>query len=435
MKRSGLEWGRALSIWIASFGLYVWLGGQALQFLWWLCSAMLLNGLLLKILGPSRISVLRTVSPACLYAGEDTEINVTIQFKSWIPLPWIMLTDKIGDHTVRKLWFPGFRHSVSYSYTLQTWKRGFWPSIDSVVEWGDMFGWFRSSRVVESRVGLTVLPRPMNMRGLVDLPYGMDEETEDVPKSFYSAMPGQGLRDYIPGDPLNRIHWRNSARLGRLQTILPQPGRSVDRCIILDTSKAGYPLEKGSKNESDTYFEDAISASAGLIYSSAVTLGTPSLWIGGIGRASVRSGRTEERNEQEMLIPLASVPFEPVKGTAAEILQRAAEGESHETELLLVTGKINQTLLETAIRILGSGRKVSIFSIYPPPDINIKSSLQLDVTQTHVEEAQPLYVGELSEDLFLRAGGRLMHINEGDIYEITMIRGGGDDGEFQQLIR
>lgn len=438
MKRSVLDWGRGLCIWLASWGLYIWLGGQSLQFLWWICSAMLVNGLLLKVLGPSSIDIKRTISPTCLYAGEDTEVTVTIQFKSWMPLPWIMLTDNMGDQTIHKLWFPGFRRSVSYSYTLHPLKRGNWPEVESIVEWGDMFGWFRTNRTVVSQAGLIVLPRPLSLRGLVDLPYGPDGDAEEMRKPLYTALPGQGLRDYMPGDPLNRIHWRNSARLGRLQTILPQPGRILNRCIILDTSQAGYPSEKGSKTESETpfdSFENAIAATAGLLYSSAVTLGKPSLWVGGIGRASVRSERTERKNEQEMLIPLASLPFEPGNGMAAEILEHAAEDEGKETELLLVTGKVNKELIDSATRIVGSGRKVSIFCICPPPETSIKPISQIDDSSASEGHNQPSDAGEIAEDQFLRAGGRLMYIYEGDIYDITIARGGGEDGEIQQLIR
>ncbi|WP_422659739.1 DUF58 domain-containing protein [Paenibacillus sp. EC2-1] len=421
MKRQSLEWVRALCIWLASWGLYAWLGGQALQFLWWICSAILLNGVFLKVLGPSCIDIKRTINPKCLYAGEDTEVTVTIQFKSWMPLPWIMLTDHISDQTIQKLWFPGFRRLVSYSYTLHPLKRGNWTEVESIVEWGDMFSWFRASRRVVTHTEFIVLPRPLSLRGLVDLPYGPDGDAEGMRKPTYSALPGQGLRDYIPGDPLNRIHWRNSARLGRLQTILPEPGRILHRCIILDTSKAGYPLKKSSKVESEVSFdcfENAIAATAGLLYSSAVTLGKPSLWTGGRGRDSVLSERTECKDEQEMLIPLATLPFHPDNSTAAEILEHAAQYEDKETELLLVTGRMDKGLIESSIQIVASGRKLSIFCISPPPEPSVS----------------PL-TGEMAEDQFLRAGGRLMYIHKGDVYEITMSRGGGEDGEIQQHIR
>lgn len=436
MNRRGLEWGRALCIWLASWGLYVSLGGQSLQFIWWLCSAMLLNGVLLQGFGPSHIAVQRERSPSCLYAGEDAEITVTIQFKSWMPLPWIMLTDWIGEFTVRKLWFPGFRRSVSYSYSIRNLARGNWPSVDTSIEWGDLFGWFRASRTVVNPGGLIVLPRPLSMRSMLDLSHGSDEEVDTMHRPSPFALPGHGIRDYVPGDSLNRIHWKNSARLGRLQTFLPQPGRSVDRSIILITSKDGYPDSVVSK--SDTSFENAIAASAGLLYASSVTLGTPSLWIGGMGRSSVRLGRTQGE-DYEMLVPLASIPSEPRSGRAVDILESAAADEDHETELLVVTGSINQALMKSAIRILSSGRKVSIYCTSPLPSTDSNSISGREHQQyalSHGGLLQPGHSEEALEDQYLHAGGRLLYISGGDIYEITTCRGGGgDDGEYQQLIR
>ncbi|WP_054958594.1 DUF58 domain-containing protein [Paenibacillus dakarensis] len=434
MKHRILEWGRAIGIWLASGGLYIWLGGQSLQFLWWVCSVMIVNGLLISMFGPSRIEIKRTITPSCLYTGEDAGMTVTIQFKSWMPLPWIMLTDKIGGHTIRKLWFPGFRRSVSCSYTFQPSKRGNWTSMDSEVEWGDMFGWFRSSRTVLSPAGLVVLPRPLSLRGWGDLTLGTEGEAEEVPKAIHSALPGQGLRDYITGDPLNRIHWRNSAKIGRLQTILPQPGRSIDRCIILDTSEAGYAPLNGSSAAFDPTFEVAVSAAAGLLYSSVITYGATSLWIGGIGKASVRSARTERQDEQDILLPLAYVPYEPGGDTAAGILQGAADDEGKETELILVTGQIHYTLIEAAIRITALGRRVSIYCVCPPAQ-TVMALQSSQLNERSEEPVQPGYVEGGLGDRFLEAGGRLLYIFEENIYEITMSRGGGEDGEFQQLIR
>ncbi|WP_106768922.1 DUF58 domain-containing protein [Paenibacillus faecalis] len=441
MSRRQLEWGRALCIWLVSWGLYIWLGGPSLQFIWWLCSAMLVNGLLIQALGPSHLTVQRDISPSYLYAGEDTEIMVTIRFKSFMPLPWIMMTEEIGGVQIRKLWFPGFRRSVSYSYSIENLTRGSWTSADTTLEWGDLFGWFRASRKVVSPAELTVLPRPLSIRGMQDIPFGSDEEILSVYRPFLSGLPGSEIREYVPGDPLNRIHWKNSARLGRLQTFLPQPGRSANRSIILVTSQDGYPDFGASK--SDTSFEDAIKASAGLIYASSLTFGTSSLWIGGAGRAPVRMDRTQEM-DFDMLLPLASVPSMPCSGSAAEILESAAADEDLETELLVVTGSVNVDLMKSALQILSMGRKIIIYCTDPLPEPYTGShSLSPEegeqTAETYAE--QLMQTGNFCEvlelkDQYLRAGGRLVHISGGDVYEIRTLQGEGDeDREYQQLIQ
>ena len=48
-------------------------------------------------------------------------------------------------------------------------------------------------------------------------------------------------RDYAPGDPLKRIHWKTSARVRRLQTKVFDPTTSTDVAIFLDTRTVSPP--------------------------------------------------------------------------------------------------------------------------------------------------------------------------------------------------
>ena len=43
-----------------------------------------------------------------------------------------------------------------------------------------------------------------------------------------------GVREYRFGDSLKRIHWKSTARLGRLQTKVYEPTTTVDISLCLD---------------------------------------------------------------------------------------------------------------------------------------------------------------------------------------------------------
>lgn len=77
-----------------------------------------------------------------------------------------------------------------------------------------------------------------------------------------AEYPGGGVRNYMPGDPLNRIHWKNSARSGKLQTMLPSSGWSSNTNIWLYSGSDGYPALTAS--EQQAAYELAVSAAAGL---------------------------------------------------------------------------------------------------------------------------------------------------------------------------
>jgi uncharacterized protein (DUF58 family) len=51
-----------------------------------------------------------------------------------------------------------------------------------------------------------------------------------------SGVDPDGVREYVPGDPLRRMHWKLTARTGRLSVIEFEESRAVRVVIALDTS-------------------------------------------------------------------------------------------------------------------------------------------------------------------------------------------------------
>src|SRR5262249_30718006 len=49
-----------------------------------------------------------------------------------------------------------------------------------------------------------------------------------------------GVREYEAGDPLNRVHWRATARTGLLHCKIYEPSTIAGATILLDFHQAGY---------------------------------------------------------------------------------------------------------------------------------------------------------------------------------------------------
>ena len=82
-----------------------------------------------------------------------------------------------------------------------------------VLESSDPLGFFRFRRKgVDGEIGL-VLPRFMSMTAR---PQARELEASVSAPRAGSGMELFGVREYRAGDPLRRIHWRSSARLGEL---------------------------------------------------------------------------------------------------------------------------------------------------------------------------------------------------------------------------
>lgn len=122
----------------------------------------------------------------------------------------------------------------------------------------DPLGLFRGAVSFERRQSMTILPERFPLPPL-RLPGGRRFHAGGVAltSSVGDAEEFVGLRDYRPGDPLRRIHWRSWARTGRPVVKEYQEEFFVRHALILDTFLAA--------DESEA-FEAAVSVAASFAY-------------------------------------------------------------------------------------------------------------------------------------------------------------------------
>jgi uncharacterized protein (DUF58 family) len=102
-------------------------------------------------------------------------------------------------------------------YALVPARRGIYSLGPLYMYGGDPFGFYKCWHKIETTTELTVLPRPLAYRALQmeSISQVTREELATIP------VPGTsteflGVRDYVAGEPLRHVHWRTSARMGRL---------------------------------------------------------------------------------------------------------------------------------------------------------------------------------------------------------------------------
>jgi len=116
------------------------------------------------------------------------------------------------------------------------------------------FGLMRFTSVSHASSTLVVHPRalpaePLDGRGQDgDLPSGVTARSGAEPHA---------VREYRPGDPVRRVHWRSSARHGRL--VVVEPERTVARRVALLV--AGVPVRPGTTWRSPDW-EDLLAEAA-----------------------------------------------------------------------------------------------------------------------------------------------------------------------------
>ncbi|MCX8063429.1 MAG: DUF58 domain-containing protein, partial [Anaerolineales bacterium] len=104
----------------------------------------------------------------------------------------------------------------SYFVRTRLVKRGFYSLGSTRLVAGDPFGLFTVEKVFPAEENLLVYPMTVDIEGFPS-PSGWISGGEAIRRKTHQITPNAaGVREYFPGDPLNRIHWLSTARRNRL---------------------------------------------------------------------------------------------------------------------------------------------------------------------------------------------------------------------------
>ncbi|MCC6696879.1 MAG: DUF58 domain-containing protein [Candidatus Hydrogenedentes bacterium] len=214
----------------------------------------------------SGLDCTRTISQTTLRQGEDAQVEVTLTNRRGWPIPWIFIEDlapadfpRMGDTTRLAVLMPG--RSITLRYTLTCPRRGYHRIGPLLMESGDLFGLQKRFRTGQQQDYISVLPTVAYIDTFnigARRPQGPVRISNRV---YEDPTRISGLREYVRGDPLNRIHWKASARTGELYVKQSEPSNVLGATLILDLFGAWYQGEDGPER-----MELAITAAASFAY-------------------------------------------------------------------------------------------------------------------------------------------------------------------------
>lgn len=192
--------------------------------------------------------------------GGWAEERLWVENKGSLPRPWVHIQD-LGD-------VPGLRGRVTglagrsyHSWTLRTrcTRRGRFTWGPLRLTSGDPLGLFREERTVPSTGSLIVYPATIPLDQFV---LSVAEQAGDSPEYHATSQITPNvvtIRRYVIGDSLSRIHWKSSAKLGRLMVKEFETETHGDIWLILDLCAASQvgAAEAGTE-------ETAVTAAASL---------------------------------------------------------------------------------------------------------------------------------------------------------------------------
>lgn len=184
----------------------------------------------------SRVEYRRVFTPRRAFYGEEVTIALEVTNRKIIPLAWLETVDELpveleplgGAHVIPSLrqrrqslvnlftlrWYERVRRRVSFRCTA----RGYFALGPVRIRSGDLFGLTVRGRDLELSDHLVIYPKvvPLEALGIPPLhPLG----DARVPRALFEDPTRTiGTRDYISNDPLRRLHWKATARVGTLQS-------------------------------------------------------------------------------------------------------------------------------------------------------------------------------------------------------------------------
>ena len=178
-----------------------------------------------------------------VHVGQVVEEQISITNQSWFPKLWIEVQDfsTLPGHRVGHV-VPALRPKRTYRWFARTvaLERGAFRLGPMVLRSSDPFGIFTFRRVLPQTQTVLVYPYIAPIPYL-PLPHGRLAGGEVVrERTPYLTTNLAGVREYQPGDAFNRIHWRTTARVGRLMSKEFEKDPLADVWLVLDMHRDVY---------------------------------------------------------------------------------------------------------------------------------------------------------------------------------------------------
>lgn len=264
-RRQALFWSLAilfvallLSLFSAGFFLYAAV----------VTAAVLGLGAFLPAVSLLGLEVRRSLGAESIEIGETVESRLVLHNRKGIPAFWIFWRDAIEPGLKPEGITRGFQtltseETMHSSCVLHGVRRGLYRVGPAVIETSDPLGLVRRFRVDPEVRFVTVLPRTVEIGQGWPLGHRPIHEVPRRRSLFEDPARFLGVRDYRAGDSMRRIHWRATARSGRLQVKLFEPTVLEGVLLAVEMGKAAFPLAPDETGV-DPAVELAVTAAASL---------------------------------------------------------------------------------------------------------------------------------------------------------------------------
>ncbi len=205
-----------------------------------------------------RVEYHRRLSHNQVFFGDEIVYELEVANRKPLPLAWLRVEDELPERvtllkgkavhnledrvTLDNVFPIGMYRRVKRRFPMKCGERGVFFFGPTRIRSGDLFGFFRKEKAIDKLDFLLVYPRLVPLESLGILSQQLFGDLRIKQHLFQDPVLTAGIREYLPGDSLKRIHWKSTARLGKLQTKIYEPTTTVDISIFLDVRTLKAPL-------------------------------------------------------------------------------------------------------------------------------------------------------------------------------------------------
>lgn len=336
-----------------------------------------------------RVSYDRSFSEHRVFVGETVDLSTRLNNRKILPLAWIRVDDQIPSllpplnkelapshipltaYLTQCAALGGFERA-RWSYKIPCNHRGFFSIGPARLRSGDLFGLFEREWLSPRTERLIVYPRVLSMEDWGLPPKDPLGEAKAVIPLFDDATRPRGVRDYTPEDAPKHIHWRVSARLGKLQVKVYDP--TITYQWVLFVNVATFPQAWQGVNPE--LLERVISLAASLAsfaadHKYAVGMVANGTWPESDQRLKILPSRDPNhlRHVLEALAAVTSFVTTPIE----TLLRTESSKLPWGATLTIISGIVTQDLIAEMLQLRDVGRRLALISLdedwTPPADL------------------------------------------------------------------
>lgn len=292
--------------------------------------------------------------------GQEAEELIEVRNLSYIPKMWVELEDpsELPGHTSRRAVVIPSRGLRSWVVSTTLQRRGLFDWGPLRVRGGDPFGIFYTERDYGVRQQILVYPRVVDLPRFQTPPASLPGEGRFRRRTHYITPNASGIRDWAPGDPLSRIHWRSTAHTGELMVKTFELDPTSDIWVIADMEGA---IQAGEGDESTEEYTVTVAASVAQRYIAA------NRSVGLISFGEDYTVVEAERGQQQLSRILESLAVAKASGEAplGNLLVEEQRRFGRHTTLVLVTASTDSSWLSPLQSLVQRGVRASVVLIDP----------------------------------------------------------------------